>query len=208
MARKASLALLAPGFAVFALLLGGCAGGDDGSTFSGSASPSGTASDPAGLPVETQTPDRCGQAASPGPDGLIEGTFGAYCDGAVASTYDTAAVPDDAEAILTVSETQADTTFNLQAQGFLPDAAYTGRLHQKACGATPADAGEEELDPQDAANGGLTMDFTTDPSGNATVSSTVPWTVPDNGDGESILLYRVPADGGLGEAAGCVNLGR
>lgn len=207
MARRAAFpALLASGVALSVLLLSGCAGGDDGGTESGSANPSDSGT--AGLPVKTVTPDRCGGDATPGPDGLIEGTFGSYCDGAVASTYNTALIPDDAEAILTVSETEADTTMKLQAQEFTPNATYTGRLHQKACGASPADAGDEELDPQDAGNGGLALDFTTDTSGNATVSSTVPWTVPDDGDGESILLYEVTGNGERGDAAGCINLGR
>ena len=225
MARKASL--WATGWAVLALGVAGCAGGSGDSSGENTTGPaSGTPSavsscdtvspnspgeqdcQAAGIPGETVSPDRCGGDATPGPDGLIEGTFGSYCDGAVASTYNTAQIPDDAEAILTVSETEADTTVKLQAQGFQPDTGYTGRLHQKACGASASDAGEEEVDPQDAGSGGLVLDFTTDPSGSATVSSTVPWTVPDNGDGESLLIYEVTGSNGMGEAAGCVNLGR
>ncbi|MCQ1954411.1 hypothetical protein [Arthrobacter sp. zg-Y238] len=219
MARKATL--LATGCAVFALAFTGCAGNPDGdgyndpegstsSASSSSPSPCGTGSpnasgencQAAGVPGITANPDRCGKfTASPTPGGIIEGTFGPYCDDAVATTYSTALIPDDSVAIVSVEESQEDTTVQLQAQSFAANTTYSARLHEDGCGADPADSGAE----YESGSGGLALDFTTDAAGNATASTTVQWTLADD-DAESLLILDAGQGGAAGDPVGCINL--
>ena len=162
----------------------------------------------AGIPETTGGDERCGSAASSGsaPAGLIEGTFGPYCENAVASTYNTDAIPDEAAGIVTVSEGNADTTVQFSAQGFAPEKTYRAQLHENSCGASPADAGAQVQNPSPGTGGsGLSVDFTTDSNGNATATATVPWVLPDSGKGNSLLIYQ-EASGGEGDAAGCMTL--
>lgn len=209
---------------LLALLLTGCAGGsgDNGSSGTASETPSASNScdtvspnsegeascQAAGIPGETLGSDRCGTAgASASANGEISGTFGPYCEGAVADTYDTSLIPDGAEAIVTVSETNADTTMQLTAQGFTAESGFSGRVHEKPCGADAAAAGAEVQNPQagpGSSGEGLVLDFTTDGSGNATVSASVPWALPEDGDGDSLLIHKADDDGA---AVGCFNLG-
>ncbi|WP_146363521.1 hypothetical protein [Arthrobacter yangruifuii] len=189
--------LWATGCALLALTITGCAG-DSNDGNGSSATPSETASP--SIPGKTANPDRCGQfTASPTPGGIIVGTFGPYCEEAVATTYTTALIPDESSAIVTVEETDADTTVQLQAQGFAVNMSYSARLHEDNCGAEPADAGAEYQSGQDP----LVLDFTTDASGNATASATVPWVAPDD-DVESLLILG--AGDAAGQPAGCINL--
>lgn len=145
----------------------------------------------AGIPGTTEDAGRCPSTTpSPIASGLIQGTFGPYCRNAVATTYDQSSVPDGATATVTVRETEADTTVELLIQGALPDTSYSGRMHQNLCGATPADAGEEYVNDggPDGQSGATVLDLTTDSEGNATVTTTVPWLITDDGTGKSILL--------------------
>ncbi|MCC9178998.1 hypothetical protein [Arthrobacter sp. zg-Y750] len=222
-ARKAPFRAI--GLAVLTLALGACAGtnGDGGGTATGSSSSS--ASDAsscstispnspgeencqaAGIPGSTAANERCSgtPAASP-TDGLNEGTFGPYCENAVAISYNAGLIPDDAEGIVTVTETNADTTVELTAQGFSPDMTFTAQLHERTCGADPADAGGLVQNPQDSTGGnGLAVDFTTDSSGNATATGTVPWVLPGSSGGHSLLIFEAGGSEN-GEAAGCLTL--
>ena len=225
MARKASFR--AAWLVVFALMLAGCSGTNDDGGTAATGTPSQTvsaSSDPAcatvspnspgeascqaaGIPGSTGGDDRCNPAASgSAPAGLIEGTFGPYCDKAVATTYNTDAIPDEAAGIVTVTETNADTTVQFSAQGFAPQRIYSARLHENACGAAPSDAGAEVRNSSQGMGGnGLAVDFTTDSTGNATATATVPWTLPDNGTGNSLLIFDEAASGD-GAAAGCMTL--
>ena len=89
---------------------------------------------------------------------------------------------------------------------------FSGRLHKDPCGADPSAAGEEYRNTQSSTDntntggGSLALDFTTDGSGNSTSSTTVPWLLPDNGDGESIVLTAEGTGDGSGDVAGCINL--
>ncbi|MCC9205456.1 hypothetical protein [Arthrobacter sp. zg-Y769] len=221
MARNAHL--WATGFAVLALSIAGCAGNNEGDGYNDTPpSPSGTSSassgsscttvsrnspgeencQAAGIPGRTVNPDRCGKfTASPTPGGILEGTFGPYCDDAVATTYNTALIPDESVAIVTIEESPDDTTVQLEAQSFAANTTYSARLHEDGCGADPADAGGEYRNSQ----GGLSLDFTTDAAGNATASTTVPWTLPDD-DAESLLLLDAGQGGAAGDPVGCINL--
>ena len=201
MARKATL--LATGCAVLALAFTGCAGNPDGDGYN---DPEGgtTSSSPdtTTVPGRTANPERCGKfTASPTPGGIIEGTFGPYCDDAVATSYSTALIPDNSVAIVTVEETAEDTTVQLQAQTFAADTTYSARLHEDNCGGDPSDTGAEYQGSQ----GGLAVDFTTDAAGNATASTTVPWTLTDD-DAKSLLILGAGQGGAASDPAGCINL--
>ncbi|MBD8043061.1 hypothetical protein H9638_04465 [Arthrobacter sp. Sa2BUA2] len=135
--------------------------------------------------------------------GVIEGAFGPWCENAIATAYDTELIPAGAEAELTLQETDLETTMEMQVQGFAADTAYSGMLHSQACGDDASAAGPEYVQEDISENvpAGLALDFTTDADGSADASVTVPWVLPDNGSGKSILLFS--ADN---QAAGCVTL--
>lgn len=201
---------------------GGCPAGGDASASSsdcqaacGTASPGSEAQascEAAGIPGTTQNAQRCG-ATTPSPiaQGLIQGTFGAFCENAIAVTYDPAQVPDGAAVSLNIEETDAATTVHIQPQGFTPDTTFSGTLHDGSCGAEPADLGNEYINSQSTQV--LALDFTTDADGNADTSDTVPWLVPDDGLGRSIALYAAqggsatpPQTGGDDDLVACINL--
>lgn len=233
MARAAHLmtTLLAAG----ALALAGCSGngsdsgGDTASTGGSSASATATPDGTGGTDCpegsnspecqaapgdgETVDPDRCGSTPpSAIAGGLVQGTFGPWCRNAVASTYNTAALPESAAVSATVTETEADTTLELVPQSFPANTSYTAVLHSDGCGADPDDAGAAYEDNTSGQQGRLTADFTTDGSGNAQVSTTVPWLVPDDAKGKSLLLrYQAPPAGEdapvePGTVVGCITL--
>ncbi|WP_104055264.1 MULTISPECIES: hypothetical protein [unclassified Arthrobacter] len=142
-----------------------------------------------GVPGVTESPDRCGSTTpSPIASGIIQGTFGSYCENAIATTYDTSAVPDGADTTITIDETDAATTLEMIARGFAPNTEFSATLHERLCGASPSDAGEEYDDTRNEDSDDLDLDFTTDENGGSTASVTVPWVLPDDGLGRSLLI--------------------
>ena len=142
-----------------------------------------------GVPGVTENPERCGGTTpSPIASGIIQGTFGPWCENAIASTYDNSAVPDGADTTITLNETAADTTLEMIARGFAPNTEFSASLRQRLCGASPADAGEEYEDTRSQESDDLDLDFTTDETGGSTASVTVPWLLPDDGIGRSLLI--------------------
>lgn len=142
-----------------------------------------------GVPGVTVSPDRCGSTTpSPIASGIIQGTFGGYCDNAIATTYDKSLVPDSADTTITINETDADTTLQMIARGFAPNTEFSATLHESLCGASPSDAGEEYDDTRSEDSDNLDLDFTTDTNGGATASVTVPWVLPNDGIGRSLLI--------------------
>lgn len=207
MARKRAVPALF--FAALALVFTGCSTAGDDNTSTPSAtvsapagasgscasvspgSPDEASCQAAGIPGTTENAGRCSPTTpSPIASGLIQGTFGPYCQYAVATTYDQSLVPDGATATVTVSETEADTTVDLLVQGALPNTSYSGRMHRNLCGATPEDAGDEYVNNggPDGQSGATVLDFSTDSDGNATATTTVPWLISDDATGKSILL--------------------
>ncbi len=166
-----------------------------------------------GVPGVTVSPDRCGSTTpSPIASGIIQGTFGSYCDNAIATTYDTSLVPDSADTTITIDETDMDTTLEMIARGFAPNTEFSATLHQSVCGAEPSAAGAEYKD-QGNPTQTLLLDFTTDDDGGSTSSVTVPWTLPDDGIGRSLLLAAGPNTASPGTtgpdgAVACVSLER
>ncbi|MCC3266550.1 hypothetical protein [Arthrobacter gengyunqii] len=166
--------------------------GQDTAAACASASPGSAAQESCeaqGVPGVTESPDRCGSTTpSPIASGIIQGTFGSYCENAIATTYDTSAVPDGADTTITINETDAATTLEMIARGFTPNTEFTASLHERLCGASPTDAGEEYEDTRSQESDDLNLDFTTDQGGNSTASVTVPWVLPDDGIGRSLLI--------------------
>lgn len=172
-----------------------------------------------GVPGTTLDPDRCGDTTpSPIASGIIEGTFGPFCENAIASTYDTTLVPDGADTTVTINETDADTTVELIVRGFAPNTGYNATLHEDVCGAQPSAAGGEYTDSQSTQSRYLIMNFTTNDGGGATVSVTAPWLLPDDGIGRSLLITSGGNSGGTSTASpdasgqtdtvGCISLER
>ncbi|UPO77648.1 hypothetical protein [Arthrobacter sp. Helios] len=155
-------------------------------------------------PGTTVEASRC-SSASPSAlsGGVIEGAFGPWCENAIATAYDTDLIPAGAETELTLQETDLETTLEMQVQGFAADAGYSGVLHNQACGADVSDAGPEYVQEDVSENvpSGLALDFTTDADGSADASVTVPWVLPDNGSGKSIVILSTD-----NQAAGCVRI--
>lgn len=163
-----------------------------------------------GVPGTTQNAERCGSTTpSPIASGIIQGTFGPYCDNAIATTYDTSLVPDGADTTVTITETDADTTLEMIARGFAVDTEFTATLHENLCGAEPSAAGQPYTDQES----GLRLDFTTDDSGGSTASVTAPWTLPDDGIGRSLLITAdtsatSPGKSNVDQSVACVSLER
>ena len=155
-------------------------------------------------PGTTVNADRC-SSSSPTPleGGVIEGAFGPWCENAIATAYDTDLIPPGAEIELTIQESDMDTVLTMQLQGFAPNTDYMAVLHTNACGASASDAGPELVRENNGANvpSGLLVDFTTDAGGSAQPTATVPWTLPNNGSGNS-LLFQSPD----GVSSGCVTI--
>ena len=166
-----------------------------------------------GVPGITEDANRCGSTTpSPIASGIVQGTFGTYCENAIASTYNTSLVPDGADTTITVDETDADTTVQMIARGFSPNTEFTVTLHENVCGADASDAGAEYTDEGNPTET-LVLDFTTDDGGGSTSSATVPWTLPDDGIGRSLLLSASgnavsPGAANMEKVAACVSLER
>lgn len=159
-------------------------------------------------PGRTVAADRCPDTSpTPLSGGVIEGAFGPWCENAIATSYptsnDEALIPEGAETELTIDETDMDTTVRLQVQGFPAGAAYTGMLHEGTCAENPGDLGPEYIHEGsgDNPNAGLALAFTTESDGSAAASVTVPFVVPDNASGKSIVLHDPQM-----QVVGCVRI--
>ena len=232
MARKA--VVLTSSLLLFIAALTGCSNAGEDSDAPGSATESPLSSESAsaaacasespgseaqesceaqGIPGVTEDADRCGTTTpSPIASGIIQGTFGTYCENAIASTYNTSLVPDGADTTITIDETDADTTLQMIVQGFTPNTEFTATLHQSLCGAEPSAAGPVYTHDQDSPQT-LNLDFTTDNSGGSTATVTVGWLLPDDGIGRSLLLTTgtnsmSPGKENVDPAVACVSLER
>ena len=147
-------------------------------------------------PGTTASADRC-PATSPTPlaGGVVEGTFGPWCENAIATSYATsnteALIPEGAEAELTMQETDMDTTVDMQVQGFPANVTYTAMLHNGACTESAAGIGPEFVHEGSGDNpdSNLALDFTTEEDGSASAAVTVPFLVPDKASGDSFVLH-------------------
>ncbi|MER1995459.1 MAG: hypothetical protein ABTA24_03040 [Arthrobacter sp.] len=159
-------------------------------------------------PGRTVAADRCPDTSpTPLSGGVIEGAFGPWCENAIAASYPTsnteALIPEGAAAELTVSETDMDTTFDMQVQDFPSGVAYSAVLHEGPCAEEPGDIGPEYVHQGsgDNPNASVALDFTTESDGSASATVTVPFVVPDNASGNSLVLE----DSAM-QAVGCVRI--
>jgi len=120
----------------------------------------------------------------------------------VAVTYDEALVPVGARAGVTSMEDIESTTVTLDVNGLQPDRQYGSHIHTMACGVDGMAAGphfQHEQDPISPSvdpafandKNEIWLDFTTDASGAATVTSTVPWTFTDDRRAGSVIIHAM-----------------
>jgi|GEM_PF-2736196 len=159
-------------------------------------------------PGRTVAADRCPDTSpTPLEGGVIEGAFGPWCENAIATSYPAtdaqSLIPEGAETELRITETDMDTTLEMQVQGFPATATYTAVLHEGPCAESPGDIGPEYIHEGsgDNPNANVVLDFTTEPGGSATATATVPFVVPDNASGDSVVLQ----DTGM-QVVGCVRI--
>ena len=159
-------------------------------------------------PGRTVAADRCPDTSpTPLDGGVIEGAFGPWCENAIATSYPTsnteALIPDGAETELTISETDMDTTLDMQVQDFPASTAYSAVLHEGPCAESPGDIGPEYIHEGsgDNPNANVVLDFTTESDGSATATLTVPFVVPDNASGNSLVLHDADM-----QTVGCVRI--
>jgi len=159
-------------------------------------------------PGRTVAADRCPDSSpTPLEGGVIEGAFGPWCENAIATSYSTtnteALIPEGAETELTISETDMDTTIDMQVQDFPASTSYTGVLHEGPCAENPGDLGPAYIHQGsgDNPNANVVLDFTTESDGSATATVTVPFVVPDNASGDSLVLQDTEM-----QIAGCVRI--
>ncbi|MBO1333096.1 superoxide dismutase family protein [Streptomyces sp. VRA16 Mangrove soil] len=121
-----------------------------------------------------------------------------------AITYDMELVP--AAASITVEQRGDGTgmTVGLGVSGLVPGHAYGAHVHQKPCGADPADAGGHYQNVPDpghvSAENEVWLDFTVDASGNGVAGVRKAWGLRP-GEAGSVVLHDVP--GGAGARVAC-----
>ena len=159
-------------------------------------------------PGRTVAADRCPDTSpTPLDGGVIEGAFGPWCENAIATSYPTgdteSLIPEGAEMELTISETDMDTTVDMQVQDFPASATYQGILHEGPCAESPGDIGPEYIHEGsgDNPNASVVLDFTTASDGSASATVTVPFVVPDNASGDSLVLQDTDM-----QIVGCVRI--
>jgi Cu-Zn family superoxide dismutase len=191
------------GVAVLLLTLGACSSDKKSSPSTASTSPSASA-----------------------PAQNVSGTFAAYAGpSTVAVTYNHAQVPLGATAKVTTTVIGSKTEVSLNVGGLQPKRPYGAHVHNKVCGAKPADAGSHYQDKKDPkqpstnpefanANNEVWLDFTTDDKGTAKVSAAVPWLFRSGAQGpHSVVIHAthtMTASGHAGTAGArlaCVTIG-
>jgi Cu-Zn family superoxide dismutase len=144
-------------------------------------------------------------STSPGasaPAQNVSGTFAAYAGpSTVAVTYKGSQVPVGATAKVTISVIDSKTQVSLHVDGLQPKRPYGAHVHNKICGAKPADAGSHYQNTKDPkqpstnpefanANNEVWLDFTTDDKGAADVSAAVPWMFRSGAQGpHSVVIH-------------------
>ncbi|MFJ2741219.1 superoxide dismutase family protein [Streptomyces sp. NPDC087440] len=96
------------------------------------------------------------------------------------------------------------TTVTVKVKGLKPNYAFGMHVHEKACGVDPKAAGMHYQHVKDPKlvnpDNEVWLDFTTDKSGSAEMSSHHTWGLP-KGAANSVILHR--EQGGAGERVGC-----
>jgi superoxide dismutase, Cu-Zn family len=149
--------------------------------------------------------------------------FAPYWPGSPGVTYDEALVPVGSDATVRVRPVRDRTVVRLRVRDLVPGREYGAHVHQNPCGATGDAAGphyqhvpdpvQPSVDPAYAnPRNEIWLDFTTDRSGDATVSSTVDWQFTDRHAG-SVVIHAEHTHTGPGHAGtagtrlACVTVG-
>jgi Cu-Zn family superoxide dismutase len=136
-----------------------------------------------------------------------------------AYAYDGALVPRSASADVSIATTGHQTQVLLSVSGFVPNRSYGAHLHVNPCGVDPNAAGPHfENAPDPAASQSpstnptfanptneVWLDFTTDPKGNATSGTEVPWLATAQRHPRSLVIHADRTMTGPGQAG---NAGR
>lgn len=170
-----------------------------------------------GSPAKPAAPEQSVAASAPS---TVDATFGTD---PTALTYNKALVPDGAH-VQVVEVTESDSTkVTLTVGGLVPNRTYGAHAHAMRCGPTGEAAGphfqnmadpvKPSVNPQFAnSHNEIWLDFTTDAGGNATATSTVPWTFT-NPRASSVIIHAdrtqtVPGKAGTaGARLACVSVG-
>ncbi|RAX45265.1 superoxide dismutase [Arthrobacter sp. AQ5-06] len=172
-------------------------------------------------PAGTSSPSAPPTTAAP-PASSVEGTFAAWAEGNVATTYNPALVPVGAKAQAAVTVRSDGTEAKLTVNGLVPARHYGAHAHVKPCGADGAAAGphyQDQTDPVtpsvDPAYANMKneiwLDFETDGSGNASAESAVAWKARADG-ARSITIHEMhtitePGKAGTaGSRLACINV--
>lgn len=145
------------------------------------------------------TPASTPPASAP-PVSRADGSFAAWAEGNVATTYNPDLVPVGASAEATVTVRGDRTETKLMVHGLVPNRSYGAHAHVKPCGADGAAAGphyQDRIDPVTPsvdpayanAKNEIWLDFLTDAQGDASAESSVDWKVK-GGEAQSITLHE------------------
>jgi Cu-Zn family superoxide dismutase len=188
-----ALALLVP-----MVFLSACGSGDNSVT--ASASPSVSAS-------TSKSPSASASASAAAlPNITAKGTYvpAASADASTtAFAYDQKLVPAGAGAEVTLTSRDGRTNVSLKATGYLPNRTYGAHLHVKPCGTDPQAAGsrfQHNVDPAATESQSVDpaysnpqnevwLDFTTDASGNASVTAEQPWALTADRQPRSLVVH-------------------
>jgi Cu-Zn family superoxide dismutase len=168
---------------------------------------------------EASTKPPTDQALQPSSGTNVSATFGSDPK---AFNYDKKLVPDGARAQVVADMENNATKVTLTVQGLLPNRPYGAHAHAMACGPNGEMAGahfQHMPDPTKPSvnpafanpRNEIWLDFTTDAQGNATVTSTVPWTF-SNARAGSVVIHADPTQtapgkaGTAGARAACVSV--
>ncbi|MBW0118859.1 superoxide dismutase family protein [Pseudonocardia abyssalis] len=132
-------------------------------------------------------------------------------DGGTGITYDPALVPVGSRGAVSAGTGDAGTTVTLAVRGLEPDRDYGAHAHTEPCGPTGDLAGphhQHEVDPVQPsvdpvyanAENEIWLDLTTDASGAATSTASVPWTFGPDRRAQSVIIHAMPTATGPGEA--------
>ncbi|MCQ4213850.1 superoxide dismutase family protein [Streptomyces longispororuber] len=124
-----------------------------------------------------------------------------------AITYDMELVPAAAGVSVGQHGDNHGMTVTLRVDGLVPGHVYGAHVHQKPCGADPADAGghyQHVVDPKQVnRENEVWLDFTADARGNGSAVTHKDWGVRPGGAG-SVVLHDEP--GTAGKRVACVTV--
>jgi Cu-Zn family superoxide dismutase len=139
--------------------------------------------------------------------------------------YDSTLAPAGTSVQVSSTTGALTTVTSLKVSGLLPNRRYGSHVHYLPCGELPAAAGAHFQYVPDPATGGsktvastdpayanprneIWLDFTTSASGSASSVSVVPWRMPADRRGQSVIIHAMGTDhtGAAGARVLCVDV--